>query len=208
MAPSSLPPIPEDLRTALDAVSEGGDHNETAFALLVADVRAWPSELAGPHAAPDWSALLAGGDAPRGEGLRVEGRLVQRSPLEERWSGVKEWFLRDGGGRAICAFVVDPPAGIREGARLALDARWYKRIDAVARDGTERGYPAVVGRIATAEPETAAPPLAGYGGLVATVIAMSVAYIVVRRRAAAAARRPRSGRTRRGGVETRSSEAA
>jgi hypothetical protein len=203
-----LPPISDHLRTALDAVAEGGDHNETAFALLVADVRAWPSDLAARLAPRDWALLLAGGDAQRGEALRVEGRLVQRSPLEERWSGVEEWFLRDKTGRAICAFVVDPPEGIREGARLVLEARWYKRVDAIGRDGTERGYPAVVGRVLLAAPESAAPPLAGYGGLVATVIAMSVAYMFVRRRAAAAARRPRSGRTRRGGLETRSSEAA
>lgn len=197
---ATVPPVGAELRVALDAAAEGGDHNETAFALLVDDVRAWPEVVAGSAAPADWAALVAGGDALRGEPLVVRGRLVQREGLESRWPEVEEWFIRDGDGRAICAFVVDPPTPIREGREVELLARWYKQIDAVARDGSLRSYPAVVGRLRDST-STAGPSggkILPYAGLAAVVLAMGIVYLLVRVRARRAARRPRSGAGRRG----------
>ena len=100
---------------------------------------------------PDPEALLADPEAFRGLLFRVEGTLEQRTPLDGAFAEVEEWFVRDEQERPLLLYVdVTGPASIEEGLvapgrSLAVYARFYKRIDAVARDQTVHRYPAFVG---------------------------------------------------------------
>lgn len=143
-------PLSPDALEALRSCADGRDHNETAFALLVDAVRS--ADLArladlGP-AEVDVDAVLEGTDSARGTLVRVSGVLAQRTPLEEFWEGVEEWFVRLPDGAAICAFVVDPPSEVARGMGVTLVGASYKRMDVVGRDGQTRPFACVVARVA------------------------------------------------------------
>ncbi|MBL9147847.1 MAG: hypothetical protein JNM94_04065 [Phycisphaerae bacterium] len=172
-------PLSDEATTALAAVADGHDHNETAFALLVdalrtADLDAL--EPLGPAPLPR-EAMLADDDSVRGSLVRVSGVLAQASPLEEFWEGVAEWFVRLPDGNAVCVFVVDPPPQAVRGIPVELVGATYKRIDAVGRDGVTRSFPAIVARVRRvgAAPSAIAP-------LATVVVAMLVGLVFVRAR--------------------------
>jgi hypothetical protein len=172
-------PLSEDATTALDAVADGHDHNETAFALLVDALRTADLDALarlGPAALPR-EEILADDDAVRGTLVRVSGVLAQASPLEEFWEGVHEWFVRLPDGSAVCAFVVDPPPQAVRGMPVELVGATYKRIEAVGRDGVTRSFPTIVARVRRlgAAPSAVAP-------LAAVVIAMLIGLVFVRAR--------------------------
>ena len=60
-----------------------------------------------------------------------------------------EWFVRDDAGRPILVYVagLGPDHEFRDGHRVEIIARFYKRVDARGRDGRQRGYPAFVGAV-------------------------------------------------------------
>jgi len=183
------PPLSADAQIALGAAVDGRDHNETAFDYLVADVRAWPADVssADTTAPADWLAIVSN-DETRGTSVVLTGVLAQKSRLEQFWDGTDEWFVRVQDGPVVCAFVVDPPA-VGVGATVTILGRAYKRIDATARDGTLRQYPAIVGRVLT---QTAGPSASSWLApiivLTMIVIVMLIAYALLRARVRAVRR--------------------
>ena len=56
-----------------------------------------------------------------------------------------ECFVRDADDTPLLLFLAGPPRGtLRDGQRIRTPARYYKRIDLIARDGQLRSYPAFV----------------------------------------------------------------
>jgi hypothetical protein len=201
---------PDD-RTALEAAYDGRDHNDTAFARLLEHVRGWPKDL-DPGGFRAVAALDGFGVAPavvpeslRGTPVVVAGRLAQASPLESYWNQegarVEEWFVRTDGGLTVLVLAVDPPStaaagrtAVTQGTRVVVEGVVYKRIDAVARDGQLRSFPAVVGRMR----DVVASPLDGLLPLAFLVVVLLVVFMVLRGRVRSIrARDLRSGR--RGG---------
>ncbi|MFO0826584.1 MAG: hypothetical protein U0572_00400 [Phycisphaerales bacterium] len=187
---SAGPSLSDEARAALSGCADGKDHNEEAFALLVGAIRdaargsgGASLEANATQPAP-WDELVAGNDEVRGRLVVFDGVVAQRSPLEDFWEDVEEWFVRLPDGRAICAYVVDPPANVARGRGVRLVGFLYKRVDAVDRSGKPRSYPAVVARVVAAGPSFAAGSI-----LFGVVIAMLGIFVLLRWRVARMRRR-------------------
>jgi hypothetical protein len=145
----AVQPLSDGDRARLAGAAEGGDHREDAFAALVANAGQWtPGTGETPvrlHVDP--VALLADPAANRGALVLVAGRLEQQGWLDPPDEATAEWFVRDDAGRPMLVYVCGLPTDhpFREGQRLTLPARFYKRVDDRARDGQVRGYAAFVG---------------------------------------------------------------
>jgi hypothetical protein len=192
---AAIPPLTADERGRLETAYDGRDHQEEAFAALVEHARTWTAGLgdAAVRLAPDPEAMSSGPDDYRGDLCRVAGVLQQRTPLDGPWAGVGEWFVRDAEGRPLLVYVVGDDGTIREGTAVRIHARFYKPVDAVARDGETHRYAAFVGAL----PEIAAGATGSDAGILLVLApalgAMGAVFIVlillVRRQRA----RPRRG---------------
>jgi hypothetical protein len=149
LACAAIPPLTDDQRARLATAADGRDARDEAFAALVENVGAWaaaPGDAA-PRPDPDLASMLDEPAAYRGELYRIVGSIQQQTPLAYPYEDVGEWALRDGAGRPILVYVCGLAAdhGLGVGRRVAIPARFYKRVDAVARDGRLHRYPAFVG---------------------------------------------------------------
>jgi hypothetical protein len=153
---AAVPPLTGDEAARLRAAADGSDHRGPAFAALVENVARWTPRLADEDvpAAPDLDALLADPALHRGRLFRVAGVVQQQVPLAYPYEHVDEWFLRDGAGRPMIVYVcgLDPGHEFRDGRAAVLTARFYKRVDAQARDGRLHRYPAFVGAFPRPDP--------------------------------------------------------
>jgi hypothetical protein len=207
---AGIPPLTDAQRTALDTAFDGRDHREEAFAALVESL-AGATPGIGDEAirlAPALDALLEDPDAHRGALCRVEGRLVQRSPLDGAFAGVREWFIRGNVGRPVIVFVVGlddaDAAAFPDGADVRADGRFYKRIDALARDGRTRSYPAFVAAHPTRLGAPDRAPVAGWSVVIvlgAIVLALLVIWAVTLRVARRGRKRGYAPRPSPRGVE-------
>ena len=189
---AAVEPLTPDEQQRLAAATDGTDHLDDAFEALLANVRRWTPGLgdAPVRLHPDLEAMGSDPVAFRGDLCRLEGRLEQLRLLETH-SGVQEWFVRDGQGRPALVFVVGAQASLEAGQRITVLGRFYKRLEAVARDGRRRGYPAFVG--AAAPPQ--APGAAAWGAMIPVLVPVLVMFVVflgllVYARRGRAARRP------------------
>ncbi len=159
--------LTEPERVALATAHDGRDHQEEAFAALLANARRWtPGPGDEPvRLEPDLDSLLADPDAHRGALCRITGALQQHTRLSRPFETAEEWFIRDETGRPILVYVAALPAshGWRDGDRVEILARFYKRVDARARDGTMRSYPGFVGAL----PQRPGPGSSGGAGAAA-----------------------------------------
>ncbi len=195
------------VQTAID----GADHHEEAFLALVENVQSWTE---GPgdepvRLQPNYAAMLAEPSHYRGDLCRVSGVLQQRTALPPPSEMIEEWLVRDASGRPVAVYVVShaEPMDFSDGEHVELLARFYKRIDAIARDGTLRSYAAFVGAFPkrmslpathAAQPQNSQPDALlrlGMiaGALAAMVIAFAALMIWIRRTSAAS---PRLSRVR------------
>lgn len=148
---AELPPLSEAQAIALATAIDDRDHQESAFAGLVEAASAIDSTALDLEAIPDesafdWSVALADPDQMRGRVVHLHGRLEQSFQLPRPWDGWVEWFVRTPAGRVVALYV--PSADdVTPGQRIHVAGWFYKRIEAEARDGTVRRYPAVVGRV-------------------------------------------------------------
>ena len=191
----AVPALTDDDRARLAGAADGGDHRDDAFAALVGHVGRWSPGLGDTpvRIELDPLQLLADPAANRGELFQLAGTLEQPAWLPPPDDAVAEWFVRDATGRPMLVYVCGLPAdhSFRDGQLVTLPARFYKRIDARARDGRVHGYAAFVG----AYPR---PVHAGGGGLghlwivvvpVAVMLVVFGALLVYAHRAGRPARR-------------------
>jgi hypothetical protein len=144
---AAIGPLTGDQRGRLETAYDGRDHQEEAFAALVEHAGTWTGGLgdAAVRLAPDLDAMIAAPDDYRGDLCRLDGVLQQRTMLAPPWEGIGEWFVRDAAGRPVLVYVVGDERGIPEGTPVRLHARFYKTVDARARDGETHRYAAFVG---------------------------------------------------------------
>jgi hypothetical protein len=150
----SVTPLTDGQSVRLETAMDGRDHQEEAFVALLDNVRSWDIDaIPGDSPVivqPDFETMLVNPDQWRGALCRIEGVIQQRNQLDRPFEGVHEWFVRTEDGRPILLFItaLDEATAdrVRDGRGVVVYARFYKRIDAVARDGEEHRYPAFVGR--------------------------------------------------------------
>jgi hypothetical protein len=156
---AAIPPLTDDEAARLGTAADGVDRRGDAFAALVENVARWvPATVdAASLPAPDLDRIVADPAAQRGAVYRVAGRIQQQVPLAYPYENVVEWFVRDDAGRPMIVYVrgLGPGHGFRDGRAVVVPARFYKRVDAEARDGRLHRYAAFVG---------AFPRPAGEGG--------------------------------------------
>ncbi len=139
IALAAIEPLTDEQRVRLATAFDGRDHQEAAFVALVENVRLWTPGVgdAPIRLQPDLTAMLGDPEAYRGSLCQIAGRVQQQTPLSALYHGVTEWFVRDESGRPILVYVVghegDPTIG--DGQAVVLHARFYKRVDDIARDG-------------------------------------------------------------------------
>jgi hypothetical protein len=174
---SAIGPLTDDQRARLDAAVDGRDQRGDAFAALVENVSGWsPGAGEAPvRLDPDLEQMQAEPAAYRGQLFRVEGRLELQTPLAYPYEDVSEWVVRDRSDRLALVFVcgLDPGHEFQPDRTVVVLARFYKRVDAVARDGRLHRYPAFVG----AFPEPGAGG-EGWGRLWTVTVPVAVMLVV------------------------------
>jgi len=170
-----VPPLTDEQRTLLHSADDDRTHEEVAFDAMIEHVRSWAD--AEPGSEPirlraDFAAILADPDAFRGDLFQLDGVIQQRSRLDRPHHQVVEWFLRDEAGTPFILYLHDSGLGEThdDGERIIVLARFYKRLDAVARDGLRRSYPAFVGANPKLASSFPAPPPAPAAAPVKTIV--------------------------------------
>ncbi len=177
LACAAIPPLTDSERARLDGAVDGRDQRGEAFAALVENVGRWTpgAEEASVRLEPDFERLLAEPAAHRGQLFRIAGRIELQTPLAYPYEDVSEWVVRDRRGRLALVFVcgLDPGHGFQPDGPVVILARFYKRVDTVARDGRLHRYPAFVG----ASPEPG-PGGEGWGRLWTVTVPGAVMLVV------------------------------
>jgi len=204
-AVGALSPVQqEQLATARD----GSDYREAAFDALVEHFRGFtPGEQRGEiRLNPNWQRLVDDPSISRGELFRVSGVIQQQLVLDPPHGDVTEWFVRDDRGTPVIVYVVglDLKQKFHDGQRILIDARFYKRMDWLARDGQLHRYAALVGAgpehqmaLGSRTPPSQDPwrfvtPIAGLVG--ALSLMFFFIRIMVKQRKPASSLRPHSGK--------------
>jgi len=173
----AVPALTDDDRARLAAAADGGEKRGDAFAALVGHVGRWSPGLGDTPVRLDLDPqhVLADPAANRGELFQVAGTLEQPAWLPPPDDAIAEWFVRDDAGRPMLVYVcgLPPDHSFRDGQSVTLPARFYKRVDARARDGRVHGYAAFVG----AYPRPV-PGSAGLGHLWIVVVPVAVMLVV------------------------------
>lgn len=172
---AAMPPLTDEQITRLETARDGFDHREEAYFALIENMRAWDGTLRDTpvRLEPDFEALVENPIAHRGAVCRIAGRLEQRYVPDPPYDAAVEWFVRPDAARPVIAYVVgaDPTIGaFRDGERVELFGRFYKRMRFAARDGVERDYPAFV----AAHPRRVGTATQGTALLWATVVPVGV----------------------------------
>ncbi len=190
----AVPALTGEDRARLAGAADGGDHRDDAFAALVGHVGRWSPGLGDTpvRIELDPQQLLADPAANRGALYQLAGTLEQPRWLPPPQDAIAEWFVRDDAGRPMLVYVCGLPSdhSFRDGQSVTLPARFYKRVDARARDGRVHEYAAFVG----AYPRLARSGgglgrLWMVGGPVAVMLVVFVALLVYARRGGRPARR-------------------
>ena len=150
--PLVYPPLTADQVVRLETAVDGRDHQEEAFVALCENAHAYRDAL-GPSDEPvrlvvDRAALLADPDSARGALVRLEGVVHEPRRLAPPFEDVIECFLVDASDVPHLVYFVDArddPLELDHLSEWSCIARFYKRVDATARDGTDRAYAAFVG---------------------------------------------------------------
>jgi hypothetical protein len=202
-AEPKIPELTDDQRQRLAHANDGADHHEEAFLALTEHVRTWSQTSAA--AAPIAQQLINDPSTHRGELFLVTGTIAQRELMSPPFDDVSQWFVRDADDRPLLIFVVNASSAatrFRDGDPVEIVARFYKRIDFIARDGLKRSYPAFVGawpRAPTtiADAGTAASPmwyLAGPVAMLLIIFTVLMLWVRRNRRGALPEHRPLSHR--------------
>jgi hypothetical protein len=147
-------PLTSSQREALSTIVDGPDQRDEAFAALIENAQQWTRQNAADEPIrlhPDFKAIIEHPASYRGDLCRIVGSIDQQRRLEAPDERVWERFIRLPDRTPIIVYVVDlnQPQLFRDGDRIEIDARFYKRIDLTARDGVVRAFPAFVGALPT-----------------------------------------------------------
>lgn len=177
-------PLTDADRIAIDTARDDRSYEDEAIAVLLTHAATWTAEPGVGEEpirlTPDVAAMLKEPAKYRGALCRIEGRLEQRSGLAGSYAGADEWFVRMGDGTPVIVYlpVNDGMKQLRDGERIAINARFCKRMKFTARDETEHTYAAFVGAHPWRVGATANP----WQGLwipAALVMILLVAFMVV-----------------------------
>ncbi|MCA9286592.1 MAG: hypothetical protein KDA22_15310 [Phycisphaerales bacterium] len=158
---------------------------------VVADALAAPTP---PPATP-----LDAAEVPRlawGDERSITGRLEQATTVASGPPGreLTEWFLRPASGVPVLVLVVGgEAANFAEGTEVGLSVRAAGFVEAMARNGEMRRFPAFVGA-RPVRPTSGAPAWGLVAVLIPTVVVLLGLFLVVAARA---------GRARRGPLQRR-----
>ena len=162
-ATADVPPMSNDhanqLATADD--SEHRDHQEPAFAALLAHIATWQSGDVGDEPIRlniEVESMLTDPDQFRGDLCLIRGRIEQVEQLRPPYAEVDAWFVRLGSGEPVLVYVdfrqdevsasSINPNDFERGMHVEVATRFYKRyaFETVGRDGRMRAYAAFVGK--------------------------------------------------------------
>ncbi|MEE2908505.1 MAG: hypothetical protein VX527_11825 [Planctomycetota bacterium] len=145
-----MPSLNDEEITALADVQDAGDVPDATFAVMADHIKRLNlTENNEPiRLRLSVSTLLATPSATRGELYRIEGQFLDRRRMPPPHSDIDEWFLRLPSGEPVAVYLPsDHAKGLEaDGRPISIDARFYKVIEANARDGQVRQYPAFFGR--------------------------------------------------------------
>lgn len=178
---AAIPPLSPDEQSRLAMATDGVQTRGDAFEALLANAGRWTPGLDDTpiRLVPDLDAMVARPDEYRGALCRLSGRLEQQSWLTPPDEQVAEWFMRDADGTPMLVYVagLDRKASFRDGGRVTMPARFYKRVYMEARDGRTHRYPAFVG--AMPEQAPADPAWAQAWAVTIPVIIMLVVFLAL-----------------------------
>lgn len=182
IAIASIQPLSEDQRTALNTAFDGRDHQEAAFTALIENVRNWTQGIgdAAIRLEPDYQAILENPDKYRGELCKITGKLQQHNPLPGLNKGIGEWFVRDSSSRPILVYIVKNlnDETFKDGDSVEIIARFYKRVDAIAKDGKQHSYAAFVGAFPKSETKAVNSKNSANNPLLVLAIPVAIGLIV------------------------------
>jgi hypothetical protein len=176
LAIAVIPPLTDDQSSRLNSAVDGADYHDEAFLALVENARSWTDGLGDSSIRihPDYRAMQDNPARHRGELCQVHGMLQQNTRLSPPFDSVFEWFIRTDGDNAMIVYVIDvaDPLQFKMFEAVEIDARFYKRMEFIARDGQKHNYAALVGRFPKRASDSIAPasmisPLSVIAGLVA-----------------------------------------
>ncbi len=193
---SSAPPLTAEQMGDLESARDGSDHRDQAVFAVIENIRTWQADIVladdgePMHLTIDPLALNARPEDFRSELFRIEGELLQQTPLAPPYDDVTEWFIREARtGLPVIVYAVglDEQAAFAERQRVRIVGRFVKRVRLTARDGAARDYPAFVGRypvaLAGTSPQQGASASSAFDALWiigSIVAALLVAFIIVR----------------------------
>ena len=146
---TAVPPLSDDQAARVNGAVDGADYHDEAFLALVENVRGWTPGLGDEpiRLNPDFAAMMEAPASYRGQLCRITGMLQQATKLTAPYEHVTEWFVRRDDNHALVVYIVGAAdaAAFKDFDPVETDARFYKRMEFVARDGKKHTYPAFVG---------------------------------------------------------------
>ena len=205
---AAVPDLTDGQRRQLaSAEDRNPSFNRPAIFPLLRNAIAWtpPVDRSGATI-PDYAAITRNPTTHRGGLFLIEGvlaRIVPTGPLAQPgpWDGrLKEWdiVVQEDPVETAVVFLVDPPTDPRQRSQVEIVARFYKIMR--RRDVTHdewMDFPVFVGRSGTVTGPFSsdnAPPASMPILLLMIVVAMAVAYFLVRRSARAVSAPRRASR--------------
>jgi hypothetical protein len=188
---ASTTPLTDAQRSALVGAVDGGGHQEPAMAALLENARTWTVDAAvdGDHltageeradARPADMATIDDHAAHRGRLFRLDGVVQQQTVLLPRADHMLEWFIRAESGVPLIVYMDDRSLlrPVRDGERIVMSARYYKRMDFTSRDGRSRSYAAFVGAHPRVVGVSTPSPIGGAAIPFGIVVALGLAAVL------------------------------
>jgi len=214
IAVTAVPPLTEGQRARLDtAIDDSARLDESGLYPLLENALTWADHDEAGARVPDYAALLDNPTASRGELFLIEGKFAGRArryPLVRTgdWGdSLTEWVLlvRDDPEQVAVVYFVDPDGELtppRTGWRVRVLARFYKVWADRDMDGKPTRYLTFVARSPSGVAAAGGgSPIGAALPMFAAIVALAVAYVLVRRLRRPSPTRLRSVRHRPGSAD-------